>query len=53
VLLIEKDEKGLLRNKVNGFSIGPSFLEHVLFVLQYYLRRLSSAYNVSQRNEFD
>jgi hypothetical protein len=53
VLLIEKDEKGLLTNKVNGLSIGPSFLEHVLCILQYYLRRLSSGYNVSQRNEFD
>jgi hypothetical protein len=53
VLLIEKDKKGELRNIINGLSIGPSFLEHVLCILQYYLRRLSSGYNVSQRNEFD
>jgi hypothetical protein len=53
VMLIEKDENGVLRNMVNHLSIGPSFLEHVLCILQYYLRRLSSGYNVSQRNEFD
>ena len=53
VLLMEKDKDGILRNKINGLSIGPTFLEHTLCILQYYLRRLSSGYNVSQRNKYD
>jgi hypothetical protein len=53
VLLMYKDAKGILRNSLNDLEIGPCFIEHILCVLQYYLRRFSSGYNVSQRNEFD
>jgi hypothetical protein len=53
VLLMYKDPKGILRNSLNDLEIGPCFIEHILCVLQYYLRRFSSGYNVSQRNEFD
>jgi hypothetical protein len=53
VILLEKDKNGNIRNKVNGLTLGPSFLEHTLCILQYYLRKFSSGYNISSSNDFD
>jgi hypothetical protein len=53
VLLLERDKDKCIRSKVNGLSLGPSLLEQCLCVLQYYLRKFTSGYNVSSKNEFD
>jgi hypothetical protein len=53
IFLLERDEQDQIRSKVTGLTIGPSLLEQCLCVLQYYLRRFTSGYNVSQKNEFD
>ena len=53
VLLLERDKKRKIQSKVTGLKIGPALLEQCLCILQYYLRRFTSGYNVSQRNEFD
>ena len=53
ILLLERDKDNCIRSKVNGLSLGPTLLEQCLCILQYYLRRFTSGYNVSSKNEFD